>query len=186
MSFDMERIYDLLPAVHRIRDEAQGQPLKQLIGVIARQVQVLEENLEQLYDNHFVETAAPWALPFLAELLGIRGLPGAHMATTPRAEVGHTMAYRRRKGTVVMLELLARDIMGRPAAAVEYFERLAATQHLNHVRPQCRSFASLRSATQLEFVGTPFETQMRTVEVRRIESSRDEADRIYIYAAHLN
>ncbi len=172
MSFDVERLYDLLPAVHRIRDEAQGQPLKQLLAVIAGQTRVLEENLEQLYDNHFVETAAPWALPYLADLLGVRGLPGASMATTPRAEVGHTLAYRRRKGTAAMLELLARDITGRPAAAVEYFERLAATQHLNHLRPQCRSFASLRKATDLEFVGTPFETQMRTAEVRRIEPGR--------------
>ena len=139
---------------------------------IAGQVAVLEENLEQLYDNQFVETAAPWALPYLGDLLGIRGLLTGAMARSPRAEVGHTVAYRRRKGTAPMLELLARDVTGWPARAVEFFQRLAATQHLNHLRPECQSFLSLRNAKKLEFVGTPFEPAARTLEVRRIEPGR--------------
>jgi len=172
MSFDADQIYNLLPAVHRDRDAAQGSPLRQLIEIIAGQVAVLEDNLEQLYDNHFVETAAPWVLPYLGDLLGIRGLPNSSHAISSRAEVGHTVAYRRRKGTASALELLARDITGLPARAVEFFERIASTQHLNHARPICKSFASLRNAGGLEFVGTPFETLMRTVELRRIEPGR--------------
>ena len=74
MSFDADKLYQLLPAVHRNRDVEHDEALKQLVAVIAGQVAVLEENLEQLYDNHFVETAAPWALPYLGDLLGIRGL----------------------------------------------------------------------------------------------------------------
>jgi hypothetical protein len=172
MSFDAEEIYNLLPAVHRTRDAAQGYPLRQLVEILAGQVAVLEENLEQLYDNHFVETAAPWALPYLGDLLGVRGLPAGSVAKSSRSEVGHTVAYRRRKGTAPMLESLAGDITGWPSRAVEYFERIAAAQSLNHLRPQCRSFASLRKASELEFAGTPFESFMRTVEVRRIESGR--------------
>ena len=169
MSFEADKIYSLLPAVHRDQDAAQGFPLRQLIEIIAGQVAVLEDNLEQLYDNHFVETAAPWVLPYLGDLLGIRGLPNSSHTISSRAEVGHTVAYRRRKGTASGLELLARDITGLPARAVEFFERIASTQHMNHTRPMCCSFASLRNAGGLEFVGTPFETLMRTVELRRIE-----------------
>jgi len=172
MSFDAEEIYDLLPTVHRTRDAAQGYPLRQLIEILAGQVAVLEENLEQLYDNHFVETAASWALPYLGDLPGVRGLPTASVAGSSRSEVGHTIAYRRRKGTAPMLESLARDITGWPSRAVEFFERIATTQSLNHLRPQSRSFANLRDAKALESVGTPFESVMRTVEVRRIESGR--------------
>lgn len=185
MSFAADQIWNLLPAHLRTRDtklanptgpDSSGRwksgPLRELVEVLGFQVAVLEENLEQLYDNHFVETAAPWALPYLGDLLGIRGLPTGTMARSPRAEVGHTVAYRRRKGTAPVLELLARDITGWPSRAVEFFERLAATQHLNHVRLQCYSFASLRDAEALELVGTPFERLMRTVEVRRIEPGR--------------
>ncbi len=185
MSFDADRFWSLIPAHLRERDtelanptgpDAAGRwkpgPLRQLIGVLAGQATVLEEDLEQLYDNHFVETAAPWALPYLGDLLGIRGLPAGNLAHTPRAEVGHTVAYRRRKGTAAMLELLARDVTGWPARAVEFFERLAATQNLNHLRPDCRSFASVRNAQALELMSSPFEPTMRTVEVRRIAPRR--------------
>jgi hypothetical protein len=173
MSFDQDTLYNLLPAVHRLRDAERGYPLRQLLGVIADQAAVLEENLEQLYDNQFVETAAPWALPYLADLLGLRGLSGRQALTrNPRAEVGHTVAYRRRKGTPAMLEQLAHDVTGWPARAVEFFSRLAVTQNVNHVRPGNLAFASLRDADELEFFNTPFETASRTVEVRRIASGR--------------
>ncbi|MGA9365523.1 MAG: hypothetical protein WBW16_14260 [Bacteroidota bacterium] len=170
MSFDADKLYNLLPAIYRIRDADQGYPLRQFIEVIADQVAVLDENLNQLYDNQFVETATPWALPYIGDVLGIRGLSaGGLMARSPRAEVGHTVAYRRRKGTAAILELLARDVTGWPARAVEFFQRLAATQNWNHLRLECRGFASLRDAATLEFFNTPFEQAMRTVEVRRIE-----------------
>jgi hypothetical protein len=173
MSFDAERLYELLPAIHRVRDAEQGYALRELIGVIANQVAVVEENLDQLYDNQFVETAAPWALPYLGDLLGIRGLSGGGTLTrAPRAEVSHTIAYRRRKGPAAMLEMLAHDVTGWPARAVEFFERLAATQHVNHIRRHNRAFLSLRPADTLEFFDTAFESATRTVEVRRINPSR--------------
>ena len=110
MSFDAQRHYNLLPAVHRVRDVEQGEPLRALLSIIADQVAILEKDLEQLYDNQFVETCAPWVLPYIGDLIGVRGLHGVGQLTrTPRAEVAHTIGYRRRKGTAAMLELLARD-----------------------------------------------------------------------------
>ncbi len=185
MSLEAEELWKLLPAALRTRDaelanpqgpDSQGRwkpgPLRELVEVLSGQFRVLEEELEQLYENHFVETAVPWALPYLGEILGIQGLPAGALARSPRAEVGHTVGYRRRKGTAPMLELLARDITGWPARAVEFFERLAATQHLNHRRPECRSFADLRQANALELNGTAFESLQRTVEVRRAAVGR--------------
>lgn len=63
MTFDAQRLYELLPAIYRIRDAEQGEPLKALLSVIAEQAGALEENLAQLYDDQFVETSAPWVLP---------------------------------------------------------------------------------------------------------------------------
>jgi hypothetical protein len=54
---------------------------------------------------------------------------------TPRAEVANTIGYRRRKGTASVLEQLARDVTGWNARAVEFFQLLAWTQFMNHVRP---------------------------------------------------
>ena len=48
MSLDADQIYALLPAIHRTRDAAAGGPLQALIGVIAEQVGVLEQDLRNL------------------------------------------------------------------------------------------------------------------------------------------
>lgn len=186
MSFDRERLYELLPAIHRIRDieqgmrdEEQGGPLKALLSVIADQVAILEEDLAQLYDDQFIETCAPWVAPYIGDLIGIKGLRGAGTQNiTPRAEVAHTIGYRRRKGTAAVLEQLARDVTGWPARAVEFFQILATTQYLNHLRPENGSFINVRDANRLEYLGSAFEhlegaeDLAHTVDVRRIASGR--------------
>lgn len=175
MSFSAERLVELLPAVYGLRDGDDG-PLHELLDLVADQLAVLEDGIGQLYDDQFVETSAPWVLPYLGDLLGITGLPPSPL--TPRAEVAHTIAHRRRKGTAAMLEQLARDVTGLPARAVEFFELLCATQHLNHLRPECPSFLPLGATLRLEELGGPFErlpgrvTLTHTVDVRRIASGR--------------
>jgi hypothetical protein len=179
VSVTAERLIRLLPAVYGLRDGDDG-PLRDLLGVVADQLAVLEDNLDALYDDQFVETCAPWVLPYIGDLLGITGLPPSPL--TPRAEVAHTIAYRRRKGTAALLEQLARDVTGLPARAVECFELLAATQHLNHLRPECRAFTGIGDALRIESLGGPFErlparvTLTHAVEVRRIASGRGRYD----------
>ena len=126
MSYDPDKLYKLLPAVHRVRDIEEGEPLRELLALITRQVGILEEDLEQLYDNQFIETCAPWVLPYIGDLIGYRSLhPIGPDKLTPRAEVANTIGYRRRKGTASVLEQLARDVTGWNARAVEFFQLLA-------------------------------------------------------------
>jgi hypothetical protein len=184
MSFDIENLYELLPAIYRLRDMEQGTqvappapgevtltvqdeqgrylsvPLKELLSVIADQVVIFEENLAQLYDDQFVETCAPWVLPYIGDLIGLSGLQGDAangLPLAPRAEVAHTIGYRRRKGTAAMLEQLARDVTGWPARAVEFFQLLATTQYMKHLRPLNLSFVNVRDANRLEWLYSPFE-----------------------------
>ena len=58
-----ETLYQLLPAVHRLRDADEGEPLRALIAVLAREGAAIEENIEQLLDDLFIETCAPGPLP---------------------------------------------------------------------------------------------------------------------------
>ena len=117
MTFDTQRLFELLPTIHRLRDGegASGtrDALRALIDVIGGQVAVLEEDLAQLYDDQFIETCAEWVAPYIGDLIGYRTLYGLTAKVgSPRAEVANTIAYRRRKGTASMLEQLARDVTG--------------------------------------------------------------------------
>ena len=171
MSFDAERLYELLPAIYRVRDAEQGEPLRALVAVIAEQIGVLEENLEQLYDDTFIETCADWVVPYIGDLIGYRTLHGvAPEVSSPRAEVAHTIGFRRRKGTASMLEQLARDVTGWNARVVEFFQLLATTQYMNHLRPKNRYGPDLRRWRDLEHLDGPFDSLAHSVEVRRIAS----------------
>jgi hypothetical protein len=156
----------------RLRQSALGGPLASLLAAFAEQIAVLQEDLDQLYDDQFIETCADWVVPYIGGLLGSHALHGIASIASPRAEVAHTIAYRRRKGTVPVIEQVARDVTGWNASAVEFFQRLIVTQYMNHIRPHCVAAPDLRRWEPLERIGTAFDPVMRTIDVRRIASQR--------------
>jgi hypothetical protein len=180
VSFDSATLFELLPAIHRTRDAewagANGLergPLEELIGVLAEQIGVADESLEQLYDDLFIETCADWVVPYIGDLIGYQTLHTiSSKQISQRAEVAHTIALRRRKGTALVLEQLARDVTGWDARAVEYFQRLCTTQYMNHPRQHNLYSPDLRRGEPLEWIGTAFETANRSVDVRQIDSGR--------------
>ena len=180
MSFDRDALLSLLPRLYRIRDLelasstglAEG-PLAELLSVLSGPIALVEEDLEQLYDDAFIETCAEWAVPYIGDLIGYRPLHGVvPTIVSRRAEVAHTIAYRRRKGTATVLEQLARDVTGWPAHVVEFFQCLVTTQYMNHLRPAIHAAPDLRQWEPLTRVGTAFDRIPRTIDVRRISSGR--------------
>ncbi|HET7787646.1 MAG TPA: hypothetical protein VFL36_16860 [Myxococcales bacterium] len=168
-----ERLLQLLPAIHRLRDGERGYPLRALLAVLDTQADALEGDIAWLYENWFVETCEEWVVPYIADLLGVRGLnPVGTRTYSQRAYVANVLGYRRRKGTAAMLEQLAQDLTDWPAHAVEFFQLLATTQHLNHLRPASTFTPDLRRDDLLGLLGGPFEATAHTVEVRRISSAR--------------
>ncbi|HJZ78778.1 MAG TPA: hypothetical protein VKD91_00470 [Pyrinomonadaceae bacterium] len=178
MSFDAQRLYELLPAIYRIRDAEQRGTLHALLEVIAGEIGVVEENLDQLYDDQFIETCADWVVPYLGDLIGVRVLHGVtSRVSSPRAEVANTIRLRRRKGTAVVLEELARDVTGWPARVVEFFEWLGWTQFMNHTRaqPPRGGWLDLRdhdACERIVYARGAFDSVGQTVDVRRIASAR--------------
>ncbi|MFS0736120.1 hypothetical protein ABC347_03635 [Sphingomonas sp. 1P06PA] len=173
MSADPDMLYALLPAIHRLRDGEAGEPLRALLAAIGRELAIIEEDVEQLSDDLFIETAADWAIPYLGALVGYRPLraPAGNEALA-RAEVAHTIALRRRKGTLAAIEAAARDATGWAAHGVEFFRSLARTQWLNHVERDRPATASVRNVAACGAAGTPFDRLPRTIDVRRIASGR--------------
>ncbi len=173
MSLTEEQMYALLPAFYRIRDAEQGGALRELIGVLAEQARVVEDDIDQLYRNWFIETCEEWAVPYLGDLLGVGGIHTIQDAGfSQRARIANTLLYRQRKGTASMVEQLAQDSTGWPAAAVEFFQLLGTTQHVNHVRGKHYQAPNLRDLDALDSLGTSQDTVAHTAEVRRIASGR--------------
>ncbi|MFF2231395.1 hypothetical protein [Streptomyces anulatus] len=190
-----DELYDLLPAVHRRRDEETGKRLYGLLAVIAEQADLVESDIERLYADTFIETCADWAVPYLGDLVGRRMLPRAAAAldmgtaeaqrwlaaAAPRREVADTVANRRRKGTLALLEDLAADVAGWPARAVEYRRLLAVTQpvrrypvdgHGARRRLRHGRLPDLRRVDALDRISGPFDELARTAEAARPGSAR--------------
>lgn len=180
MNRSPDRLYQLMPLVHRMRDAEQGYPLKALLAVIAEQVNLVEDDIARLYDNWFIETCEDWVAPYIGELIGYRpvsrfeaqGGRALGKVLFPRREVANTVAARRRKGTLALLELLAAETAGWPARAVEFYCLLGRTEHLNHLRPARGGTVNLRAARALALIDGGFDQQAHSVDIRRLDSTR--------------
>lgn len=167
---ETETIYALLPEHVRTRDAAQGYPLKALIAVLAGGAAEIDAEIDTLFDSQFVDTAPEAALADFAALVAaepLRPLP-AGSGYNQRAYIANTLRYRRRKGTAGALEGLAADVGGFGAAVVEYFQRLARTQHLIDVRPERPGTAMLVPGETAARTATGFDRMPRLVDVRSI------------------
>ena len=126
----------------------------------------IDENLRELYDNWFIETCEPWVVPYLGELLRVRSIKdlGTGSSST-RAYVDQPLRYSRRKGTIAVIEELARDVTNWQARAGEFFLQLDWTQHLNHVRSSHHRCPDLRDVGRLRRIDGPFDSVAHTVDV---------------------
>lgn len=190
MPATLDQLYALLPALYRERDAQEGYPLQGLLRIITEQAALVEGDIRQLYENLFIETCQPWVIPYIGDLVSNNLLYDTSRLAAPylanqlfddlagkdlnppvairvRADVAKTIYYRRRKGTLPMLEELARDVTGWPAHAVEFFELLGWMQHLEHLRLHSR-WTDVRAVERMERINGPFDETSHTVDVRRI------------------
>ena len=192
MNANPDRLYELLPVVYRLRDAERGYPLRGLLAVITEQVNLVEADIGQLYENWFIETCQDWVVPYIGDLIGYTpvheaGEPGdvtepggaaRNRILIPRRDVANTIRYRRRKGTLALLEELAMAVAGWPARAVEFFRLLVVMQNLSylhrdrHGRLDRGRTADLRDGDALDLINGPFDELGHTVDVRRVNSHR--------------
>lgn len=140
-------LIELLPQHLRNRDASEGRALEALMGILAGELAVVERDLDQLYDNWFIESCEPWVIPYLGALIGARPMRSFGAGEVGlRSYIANTLSYRQAKGTAAALEQIARDVTGWPVVAVEFFQKLIWSQHVNHVRPDAPGTASVRNA----------------------------------------
>ncbi len=185
---DLDFLYRLLPAIYREQDALGNYQLRALLRIIAGQAALIDADIQQLWNNLFIETCQSWVIPYIGDLVGnnllydgsrtaapdtakslFPDLAGANLrpavAARIRADVAKTIYYRRRKATLPMLEELARDVTGWPAHAVEFFRLLGWTEHPEHLRLESQ-WTDVRSLDRMERINGAFDETSHSVDVR--------------------
>ena len=126
-----ERLWLSLPGVYRAEDtdsfDTPG-PLREIINRIGGQLAVVRRSIDRLWADQSIETCDDWVIPYIGDLLS-SNLVNHLDPQAQRRDVAKTIHYRRRKGTLDVLEELALDVTGWSARVVESFRRLARTRH---------------------------------------------------------
>ena len=160
------RLYNLLPELYRWRDESQGNTLQAFLSVIDQELGALEADMEAMYDNWFIQTCDDWVVPYLAGLLGVRNVAqNERMPFTQRRRVANTLAYRRRKGTIAVLEQIAWDVTNWHVSACEGHQVVAITRHNHCPGAAQRGLIDLRRDT-ISGVDDPLNPVLHAVDVR--------------------
>jgi hypothetical protein len=158
------KLWQLLPAIYRAEDppdlDHRG-PLEEIVRRIGAQVAIVRRSIDRLWEDQSIESCDDWVIPYIGELLATN-LVASLDARGQRLDVAKTVYYRRRKGTVALLEELATDVTGWGVRVVEMFRRLGRTRHgLDPAigRPTVPAFSRVtaRNASPgtLNLVGTP-------------------------------
>lgn len=135
------KLWQLLPAVYRFEDarsfepeegwatsDATG-PLKELVARLGTEVATVRRSIDRAWEDQFIESCDDWVIDYIGALVATNLVSGLD-ARGRRLDVARTINYRRRKGTVGLLEDLAADITGWNVGVVEFFQRLGRTRHV--------------------------------------------------------
>ena len=178
-----DTLYNLLPAVYRMRDALQpGFPLRTLLRAIAGQVGEFAADIGQLCDNTFIETCDDDLVPNFAELVGLLlgpALPASADASRSaadaiwrRAQVADAIADRSRKGSFSVLEQLAAQATGFAARAIELRRIALATQSVRLPDVGRRRLIDVADMEALELLTTPLSDAAPLADVRRLSAHR--------------
>lgn len=129
--FYADRLWNLLPEIYRIGDTGDDStrgPLRELCERIGAQIAVVRRSIDRLWDDQSIESCDDWVVPYIGDLLGTNLVSGLD-ARGRRLDVANTIYYRRRKGTVTILEQVAGDVTGWDVRVVELFRRMHRTRH---------------------------------------------------------
>jgi hypothetical protein len=184
VAYFTEKTWNLIPAFYRDDDGLADWPnvLRSMVEILAGPAAALKRSNDRLWDDAFIDLCDDWAIPYLADLLGTR-LVSVLNPRGRRVDVAKTIYYRRRKGTLRVLEELISDIAGWEGKTIEEFRRLARAAHSLDPKPLPFAgrftgtlpggYADIRRPRGASLVDTPFDEYFHRGDVRRHQGGLD-------------
>lgn len=173
-----EKIWEMIPAIYRHEDGIGDNPgvLRAIVEVIASQATILRRSQDRLWEDQFIDLCDSWSVPYIGDLVATRLLSDLNRRGQ-RVDVAKTIYYRRRKGTLRVLEELISDITSWEGKVVENFLRLGRARHRLDPQPEPLAgrfsgtlpggWADLRQSSTSELSGGPFDEYYHTPDIRR-------------------
>ena len=136
-----------------------GGPLASLLAVFAEQIAVLEEDLEQLYDDQFIETCADWVdplhrrpdrLPGAARRRAERRKPARRGRAHDRATAGARARFRCSSSSRATSPAGTR---ARSSSSSSW----SMTQYMNHLRPHSLAAPICAAGSRWQRIGSAFD-----------------------------
>ena len=126
----LEKLWELVPPVYRDADglDENGGVLRGLVSVLAEQAAIARRSSDRLWDDQFIDLCDDWVVPYIGDLLGTR-MVSSFDKRGRRVDVANTIYYRRRAGTLGVLEGLTADLTGWEGTVVEEFRHLLRHPH---------------------------------------------------------
>ena len=128
-------LFRATPAYFRAEDQSPAgrDELLQLLEVLAAPLAIARQSIEELHADLFIDSADAWVLRYLAEMVGTTLIfPDAD---SNRRDIRSTVAFRRRKGTPLMLRDMGETLTGQMVMTQEGWQLVQMTQDLNLLRP---------------------------------------------------
>src|SRR4051812_24525042 len=175
-----QRLYSRVPEIYRLRDIEQGRlraaggddeqalavaPLRGLLRTVGGSVAAVHQDLEQLWDDFFIETCDDWVVPYLGRLLGTN-LPANPIGQANRLDVRSTVSWRRSKGAPAMLRSLAAATTGWQVSLAEFFTQIGWVQHLDFQRPGRTLTPAVRDPFAMALLGRADDPSAHIADVR--------------------
>lgn len=167
-------LYNLLPSIYRERDSKSDFFLKKICNIIDNAFKLTMDSIKKTYDIPFIETCDDWAIPYIAANINA-SIPYAvtNSKYGQRAWIANTISFRKHKGTVSMLEQLARDATNWPAKVVEFFQFINFVPNVNYNPNKSSIFIpDIRDIAKLDRLMSPFERISHMLDIREIGSSK--------------
>ncbi|HYG48332.1 MAG TPA: hypothetical protein VD846_10385 [Allosphingosinicella sp.] len=178
-----EKLWSWIPELYRDADMRAAPPdvLRALIEVVAGDAATARRAIDRLWEDVLIDYADDWAVPYIGDLVGAR-LLNSPSSRGVRVDVARTSYYRRRAGTLPVLEALIKDITGWGGVAVEAFRRLARHWHgldsrdsvdgAGRFETPAGGFANLRSPGRCAGLDGPFDGFAHRPDFRRLAGYR--------------
>ena len=171
--YDKNSIYNLLPSIYRQKDAIAGYPLRDLLDIFSEQIELIQNDIEDLYDYWFIATCKGWLIPYIGELIGaIPFNAESRSYINLRALVANTISYNKRKGTTKVIQEISEDVTQWGVEVIEFFDRIITSQNINNLRSHNLCTPHLKKIeSTVDLSSPPFNNIAHTVDTHKISSN---------------